>query len=363
MNAIRNACALGLAGFAGCAPSPVSRSNLPAVVQSPGGALAANLIFSPSVGRVLALVGSAEAISPANDTIALWGWDGNRWQRMPGSGPLMRRIAAADYDASSGRLILHGGLVNAPSLHSLDDLWEWDGASWSRRSSTLQPRRDHHSLVYDPVRATSVMFGGAAITPGTPHPTWPRETWEWRGRQWSRLDLPGPAPRARAAMIYDARRNEVILFGGVAAPDSTGVQHYLGDTWRWNGTSWQKAADTGPPPRNAHAMAFDDRRGVALMYGGEGERKFVDLWEWDGERWREVPLPAPYPGPRYAPGLAFDSRRGRLVLYGGLAPDSSGRTRYRMDDTWEWDGVRWLRVNPGDTWELDETGDGWRKVR
>jgi hypothetical protein len=274
----------------------------------------------------------------------------------------MRRIAAAEYDGSRRRLILHGGLVNVPSLHSLDDLWEWDGASWSKRSPTLRTPRDHHRLVYDPARATSVMFGGAGRPPEAPSWTWSRETWEWNGEQWSRRDLPGPPPRGYGAMVYDTRQNEVVLFGGVSAPDSAGAQRRLGDTWRWNGTRWQMATDTGPAARTAHAMTFDDRRGVTLMYGGEGATKFVDFWEWNGERWREIPLQAPNPGPRNSPGLAFDSRRGRLVLYGGLAPDSSGRLR-RMDDTWEWDGTRWRQIQLGAPWELDDTGDGWRRVR
>jgi hypothetical protein len=358
---IRLAAALGLVGLACSMRSSGGNSSKPVVVESPGGALAANLVYSPALGRVLALVGSAEPISPAQDSIAIWGWDGSHWLRMPGSGPLMRRLAAADYDVSRRRLILHGGLLNLPSLHSLDDLWEWDGERWNRPGPTLQTLRDHHRLVYDPARARSVMFGGIGISLQTSRRTWSRETWEWNGVQWSRLDLPGPPPRAWGAMIYDARRNEALLFGGVSEPDSTGTQHLLGDTWRWNGISWQKAAGDGPSPRSGHAMAFDDRRGVALMYGGEaGARAFVDLWEWDGDRWHEIPLQAPNPGPRYAPGFVFDSRRGRLVLYGGLVHDSSGRTR-RMDDTWEWDGVRWRRIHLGDTWEWD--GTAWRRIR
>ena len=201
MHSIRQAAAVGLAGFACCTHSSGGRSSKPAVAESPGGNLAANLVYSPALGRVLALVGSAEPISPAQDSIAIWGWEGSRWQRMPGSGPRMRGIAAADYDVSRRRLILHGGLINGPSLHSLDDLWEWDGESWSRRSPTLQTLRDHHSLVYDPARATSVMFGGAGRALGTSCHSWSRETWEWNGLQWSRLDIPGPAPRARAAML------------------------------------------------------------------------------------------------------------------------------------------------------------------
>jgi hypothetical protein len=35
--------------------------------------------------------------------------------------------------------------------------------------------------------------------------------------------------------------------------------------------------------------------------------------------------------------MAFDERRGRVVLYGGSGP------RENLGDTWEWDGVRWPR--------------------
>ena len=94
-HSIRQATALGLAGLAFSTHSSDGRSSKPAVIESPGGNLAANLVYSPALGRVLALAGSAAPIDAAHDSIAVWGWDGSRWQRMPGSGPLMRRIAAA----------------------------------------------------------------------------------------------------------------------------------------------------------------------------------------------------------------------------------------------------------------------------
>lgn len=42
----------------------------------------------------------------------------------------------------------------------------------------------------------------------------------------------------------------------------------LGDTWLWNGATWRRTTGASPPARYAHAMAFDSRRGVVVMYGG-----------------------------------------------------------------------------------------------
>ena len=45
-------------------------------------------------------------------------------------------------------------------------------------------------------------------------------------------------------MVYDADRNEVVLFGGI-------VNNFqvLGDTWVWNGADWiQKTPPNSPSP-------------------------------------------------------------------------------------------------------------------
>jgi hypothetical protein len=54
----------------------------------------------------------------------------------------------------------------------------------------------------------------------------------------------------------------------------------------------------------------------------------------------EITITGDQPGPRYAPAIAYDSARARVVLYGGI--DSAMKTA--LDDTWEWDGQRWVEV-------------------
>src|SRR5262249_16872505 len=61
-----------------------------------------------------------------------------------------------------------------------------------------------------------------------------------------------PSARAYAAMTFDVSRSRAILFGG-----SPSNGHLLGDTWEWDGSTWMRAATSGPTARYFHAMAYD----------------------------------------------------------------------------------------------------------
>jgi hypothetical protein len=136
-----------------------------------------------------------------------------------------------------------------------------------------------------------------------------------------------PGVRFSAAAAYDESRGVTVLFGG---PDAS--------TWEFDGASWTRVeATTVPPPRFGHRMVYDDVRRRVLMYGGKwlaGGTPVThnDLWAYDGSDWRLIPTrtaPAPRAWGSIAPGdpptfgLAFDSARDRLVLFGG---ESRGRT-------------------------------------
>src|SRR5262249_54212084 len=99
-----------------------------------------------------------------------------------------------------------------------------------------------------------------------------------------------------------------------------------------------------PPARADHAMAFDEARGLVVLFGGRnGQTGFWDTWEWDGGIWklRVTPWPS-IPSANYYHAMAYHSARGRVVLFGGSV--WAGPTV--IDDTWEWDGVTWTRRTP-----------------
>jgi hypothetical protein len=106
----------------------------------------------------------------------------------------------------------------------------------------------------------------------------------------------------------------------------------------------------GPSARQNHAMAYDSRRGVSVLFGGIGSGATAadvyrnDTWEYDGARWTPRPM-AVSPSPRVNFGLSFDSHRQRIVLFGGLAQNADARTAL-SGETWEYDGTAWTQRFP-----------------
>jgi hypothetical protein len=165
---------------------------------------------------------------------------------------------------------------------------------------------------------------------------WPHIlTWDWVGWDW-RIDglggvMPSPPRRFSHAMAYDHRRQVTVLFGG--RDRFSGVA--LGDTWEFDGTTWgQKFPEVSPSARHSHQMSYDAARGIVVLYGGgDGSLSSDALWEWDGTYWRPVEPVGDRPPDRARHGMAYDSRRQKHVVFGG-----SGVGDTVFADTWEYDG-------------------------
>ncbi|MBK8979735.1 MAG: hypothetical protein IPM29_27880 [Planctomycetes bacterium] len=176
-------------------------------------------------------------------------------------------------------------------------------------------------LAYDAARARVVLVNDT-------------QTWENDGVQWQLREPDAPhGRRSIPAVAYDARRRVVVLFGGNVGGGPTG-------TWEWDGLRWQRVATVDEPsPRWMTGLAYDDLRGVMVLYGGEGQGPAVgDTWEYDGSTWTLRPT-ATVPTPRLRHRLVYDSGRGVVVLFGGM--DASANAE--LDETWEYDGVDWVR--------------------
>ena len=294
--------------------------------------------YDPRLRRVVLVGGAADAKHGARD--AVWSWSAARWELETDSGPPSRANAAAAYDARRAVAVVAGGAGRAAD----DSSWTVGGETWEgsspaawRRGADMPPR-DHHAVVAARDGAV-LMFGGIPAGGAAP---WPTDTWVLGGDRWTRVASDGPPGRARAALAYDAKRGQVVLFGGVSAPAGPdGAQTFLHDTWIWDGARWRQATAHGPRGRYAHAMAYDERAGVVLLYGGSAAHAgapLTDMWQWDGVRWTEIALSGASPGFRYQPVMVHDRARGRTVLHGGLQ-GSRG-------ETWEWDGRRWRAIGP-----------------
>ncbi|MFC1609817.1 kelch repeat-containing protein [Myxococcota bacterium] len=138
------------------------------------------------------------------------------------------------------------------------------------------------------------------------------------------LQQPMEFPRNKdQRMVYDTRRRRVVLVRG---PNIYGVL----ETWEWDGSNWTEINTAiTPPGRDLFEIAYDARRGVIVLFGGQVRRGVWcdDTWELDNGEWKKVTL-AGSPPPRWGHAMAYDAGREVVVLFGGGANRSSPSRRY-----------------------------------
>ena len=320
------AAVLGLAGASAPAGEPLN----------PG-----QLLYDEAQRRLLML--GAYQLPELPELTQLWEWQATGWKLLPAaSAPSMRTLSTAVYDSGRRRIVMYGGLGNRGLQDPRGDTWEFDGQRWVPIADRTVGTRDHHAMAYDEARGRTVMYGGvSSIDRSSPGREAPINTWEWDGARWTEIVTTGPGPRGGPGMVYDRARKHVVLFGGIGI--IPGAAPRFADTWIWDGKNWLKASDGGPAARNGHAMAFDRRAGVVIMWGGTtGVTHLDDMWQWDGKRWTEIRLGEPRPSKRVGAQMVYDVAREMIVLYGGrIRVDGVVRT---SDEMWEWHGDRWTRV-------------------
>jgi hypothetical protein len=278
-------------------------------------------------------------------------WVPSRWFQVaanPATAPPARAFHSMVYDTVRGVTLVHGGVAE-PGTPSKTDTWAWDGTTWTLLTQQ-GPAEFGAGFAFDSDRGVAVLHGGFGSPPwpGGTRPTL-GDTWEWNGQTWVQITTNlGPGMRAGSAMAYDPQHKRVLLHGGVR--DLTG-NTILSDTWAWDGSSWQAITNANGPLRVQHQMVYDAKRQVMVLFGGFGPVGMgpVDTWEFDGTQWHQVATNGP-PGARQFPLLAYDPMRETVILYGGgqYYPYGGPTDKY-FDDVWQWNGSAWSEITPPGT--------------
>lgn len=203
------------------------------------------------------------------------------------AGPDQRREASFTFDSARRRFVLFGGVRN-PGL--TQELWEWDGASWSLRPMSGDAPCERPAGAFDAVRARTV-FVGCPLGDGG------HTAWEWDGTSWVSFE---GAPSALLA-AWDNQRQELVVVDAARA------------TWVRNGLGWAQKPDAGTVPTNSVSVAYDSVRGVLVVVASPTFNNW-QTWEWNGTVWSRPPLAHQPPETSSGGRLLYDEV-GRRTLF------------------------------------------------
>ena len=331
----------------------------------PGGTTSRrSMVFDPvrgtflSVGSSYTDAGTLYEFDPATNT-----W---RTINVDGIKPTPYEGAPIAYDTTRNKLFLFGGGTGSGAGNG-DDLWEFDPEQ--RRWTLIDPDprigspREFGSMIYDPKRQRLILFGGSDGFGGGDF----NETWIYyiNGTEWENVTdqyepTNNPSARSATAMAYDPENDTVILFGGCYFDMEI---YCYDDTWELNPQTlkWTELAPGGAylGIRGWHRMAYDEVREKILLYGGyddDAGTYYSQLYQYDRRlnTWVAVTTSGATPTTSGAFGMAYDTIRDKTVIWSGL--DTSGND---TDNLYEFDGLtsRWTdlttRIPTSNVWSSD----------
>ncbi len=167
-------------------------------------------------------------------------------------------------------------------------------------------------MVHDPLRQRTVLIGGATCCPASIQ----NDVWEWDGASWSLVASPVPLSPSRwmGAAAFDASTGKTLYFGGKPAFDVA-----LGDTWIWDGSQWSQPPKGAEEPGNrwrAAALGGTSDTGVLLLMGAQqqGFLQITPLSSFRGGSWKSLSV---LPPSRIDLAAAWSSSSGQALAFGG----------------------------------------------
>ena len=295
-------------------------------ISDPGAMWGHNLVYYPDYDQLILFGGRR---GQGQDYLAdTWIWQEGNWKKHDGVGPSARGFAVLTYHKVRKSVILHGGRGNGNITYS--DLWEWKGSSWTRLETASEFKADHHEMVYLNHTGQLMAFGG-----------WDGEkvlgdTWIWSGSWNKQLELSPPA-RSAFSMYYNEADSSAYLYGGLW------INGQYADIWKWYDGNW--AALCEPYDNSSldhHAMIFDSHRIRAIGFGGKNYKYIVQNKTFSLDDGRIRIMSDEGPPARHSFGFAFDQKRNVAIMYGGKEY-KKGDQKAR-GDMWIWDGSQWKKI-------------------
>ena len=307
--------------------------------------------------------GSQDGSHCMNDTWALDLVGSRSWRQLPVTAPAPSTFGARGaYVPERHSLIEYGGYYD-PYQSECDEL-SLDQVQWSSlvpvEPHPSPSRRGLSTLIADPIADRLLVFGGESW--GCQHDLWAYALGDTSG--WTQLPTTGIAPICGAEnFVHDSRRNRLLAFGHL---DRQLAGRPFPDPWALSLDEprvWTELHPSGPAPpdRQGYSVVYDSRRDRVLLFGGQifgnlsvdsGESQ-DDVWELalgDSLRWRQL-QPVGTPGARQEHAAVYDEAHDRMLVFQG--EQSHGCSYYcatDLDDAWALslagDSLAWQPFGP-----------------
>ncbi len=259
-------------------PAANTWADLAPAGRAPPARAGAPMIYSSACKKVV-LFGGYDGQNAFADT---WGYspEDNLWAELArddNGAPPARAFHAMAYDPASNGVILFGGM-SGPEAY-FNDTWLYDCKTgvWNdaKPAGAVPPARAFHALALDPDSGKVVLFGGYDAT------QYFGDTWVYdlAANSWTEASPSGSAPpeRTRASLVFAPNNGGFILFGGVAGTT------LFNDTWAYEpvANTWSELISpaSAPAARDGQAMVYDAKTNRAILFGGSaGTSFFNDTW-------------------------------------------------------------------------------------
>lgn len=143
-----------------------------------------------------------------------------------------------------------------------------------------------------------------------------------------------PGPRTDAALAWDERDGYVVMYGGYSPSHGA-----LSDTWTYSGGVWTEICSVcAPGPLYDAAMTYDYGDHYLFLFGGTTGTSYSNAgWSFVGGSWTALAMTGTVPSPRSAASIAYDAEpqgAGYVLLYAGTNGPALGDTFHYHAGVW-----------------------------
>lgn len=180
-----------------------------------------------------------------------WAWDGTDWTQIAVTTPPARQWHDLVSDPVGKKIYLIGG--RSATNTELNDIWQWDGTAWTELTEVGTPPTLSYSYsraVYDRADASVLVYNSNQ-----------KKTYRFKAGTWSEIGTATkPAPGWGFSMVYDPVRQSTIIVNGTSD---------TGTTWEFKNNEWGVVTTTKTPSdRYDNAYAYDTANAEIVVVNG-----------------------------------------------------------------------------------------------